>query len=359
MTTETTPSTATARQPLSILRGRKLPEDTMAALYLSVPLQEMCDVEAELATNPKDGPRYRGGDQRYDWKGTVTSGTKAQHDELRFSYCLSKVQTAIEVLAQDMEALEWDADATIAKVTREAEAQAREEGRLDRFDKDHDITEFGGLVGEVAGWRGDAEEARRQRDESIRLLGKGRSLKELHDDAGPPQWQIRRVAVGAIRRWLPAVQNMVNRLPPGERQAAKADAEAMLRRHLLILCKLHTLCKKPSDEYRRWEEGFGAVDQAIIQSFGMVGYALDLSERMQDDGTDLGRMVGRLQRRTQTAFDDARKALQKLAVSRLYVLDWFARRRKTELVEFARANGGIAPSLEVKYHAKGSGFVAY
>jgi hypothetical protein len=261
-----------------------------------------------------------------------------------------------------LEGLEWDADATIAEEARESEAQAREEGRLTRFDLEHDITEFGGAVRAVAGWRGDAEEARRQRDESNRFRrGKGQSLGELHAIAGPPQWRIRALAHQTVRRWLPAVQNMISRLPPSERQAAKEDGEAMLRGYLLTLCKLHTLCKKPSDEYRRWEDGFGAVDQAIIHSAGMLGYALDLSRRMQDDGTKLGRMVKSLQDRTQRAFDDTTKELQELATSRLHVLDWFAgrRNRRSDLVEFARANGGIAPSLEVSYHAKGSKFMAY
>jgi len=316
---------------------------TMALLSLSVPRQSLRRVQAELAKNPKGGPRYL---------------NRNQDAEFRFSYCFAEVGAGILMVMAELN--DATGDAAILDLVRDAEVECRRIGRLDHFDRAHDLTEFAGTIGSAAGWVSGIRKARHEREEARRYGGEVESLTYLRAYYGPPQWQIQHLVRTVIRRWLPAMQNIISRLPPGERQAAADAAQLRLRDHLLSLSKLHTMTRKASDEHKRWEFGFGAVDAAIIEGAAMVGYAKEVADRMEDDGTDLGHWADHIRSRAGAAWKSAVEALDELAVKRFDVMKvrvW--QYNKADMVRFAHATGGIGPELEVLYHAKGSRMLGY
>lgn len=327
------------------------------ALLTAVPLGMLRRVNADLDRNPKPGPRYAGGDARHDFRGRLVSGGPPQDMELRYSFNVGRVAVGIRALLDELGCC-VTGDATITHLVCAAEAEARADGRLAAFDRTHDLPELAGHIAGIAQALASVRKALGERRTSARHGGE--SLSDLRSIFGPPQWQIRRLARLAISRWLPAVQNIISRLPPSERSAAVEDGQIRLRGHLLALSKLSTLCRKASDEYGRWERGYGAVDHAVLESASMVTYARELAHRMEDDGSEVGRLAGPLRCAANEAASEAVGALTKLATERFDVMNveaWV--RHKGDMVRFGRATGGIAPGLEVLYHAKGSKFLGY
>lgn len=326
---------------------------TKAVLSLSVPKRRMRHTFATLAGNPKGGPRYAASGE---WRpGNNPGYIPPQDEELRFVYNYSRVMAAVASVGIDLESVVGDT--TILRVSREAESEAFADGRLSMFARHHDAPEYAAHVARAAAWLCGIREARHEREQSQRFGGRVESLTYLSAYYGPPQWQVRSLASVAVKRWLPAVQNIISRLPAGEQHAAAHEAQQRLGEHIDRLGKLHSMCRKPRDEYKRWESGFGAVDQAIIESTAMIGYAKELAGRMVDDGTPHGQLTGPLRTCVGAALETAVEALDRLAVSRFEVMKvdaWCY--RKADMVAFAHDTGGISPGLEVLYHSRGSKF---
>jgi hypothetical protein len=242
----------------------------------------------------------------------------------------------------------------------EALREAAADGRLTAFDRTHDITEHARAVAQVAGWAREVRRARHEHRGSLRGGRKALSLAYLNSMHGAPRWQIERLARAAVRRLLPALQNIISRLPAAERQAVATDEEGYLRSHIQTLAQLSTLARKAGDEYERIDEGFGAVEMAALEAHGMLRRAADLARRCTDDGDPPGWGAALLRRGADEATAVAGEALDKLATDRFDVLaedSW--RRRKGAMVRYAHAAGGIAPPLELLYHSRGSAFRAY
>lgn len=96
-------------------------------LQISVPRESVRWTLAELDKNPKGGPRYA---QRH------------QHGDLNYMYAIGEVHLGIQGVLYEL-ASAPDTDPKLIEVFRNAEAAARADGRLDRFDQEHNI---------VSGW---------------------------------------------------------------------------------------------------------------------------------------------------------------------------------------------------------------
>lgn len=310
-------------------------------LQIAVPHDTLRRTFAELDGNPRGGPRY---------------AKRHQHDDLNRLHAVGEVHSGIHLLLAEL-ASAPDVDPALIEVFRNAEAVAQADGRLDRFDQAHNITEFAHAVASVAEWV-TAVRLGRHRSANARMLGaaKPQPLAEISSLYGAPQWQIRTLAHRVAFRWLPSMQCIVSRLPMAARQSAADNAQRLIGEFMQSMCRLHALTRKASDEYRRWERGFGALDMAVVQAAGMVAELKDMAEHMEPSADPL---CGELLTRAREASAEVRGALDMMAPERLSVLAqqaWL--RRKADILAFARATGGIAPEVEVLYHAKGSRFVA-
>lgn len=298
-----------------------------ALRHLATPWRKVRNADEVLARNPRPSQKFH---------------ERHHLGELRTWFGASLVFEGIEAVADELECA-----AVHPAVGRIAlETYNHWNGRRAQFDRGHDLTEFvPGLV-DAAAYARHARQAQLDGD-PVSLLWHG-----------GPKLRISALASAATARWLPAIQNIFSRLPPGERQAAADEAQAMLRRYLGTLSQAYTLVGRLGDERKRWERGIGAIDVVIWESLCMVGYAKEMAERMPDDDTD--QVTAGLKYSASQAMASAVKAWDKLSEARLAVLServWF--KNKSEMVEWARSNGGIGPDLEAMLHTRGSKFVGY
>ena len=366
--TSSIPSTLTSREDIAAYIRILAEPKTAAILALSVPWSSLRAVGAELEKNPKTGPKYL---------------RKSDQGALRFNFSSAEMMKGIALV----EFLQRSAvsDPAILEAAKGAFAMATEVGRLSSFDRSHDITEYaeciGGIQGEAGGkgdncWRsvgygsvgtgvaGYLGELRNKRHsaEILRRHGGGvpQHLGGLHLTYSPPRTVIRSLAVAAVLRWLPAVQNIISRLPQDERDSAAELAQGWLRDHHLLLARLSTVARKSSDEYERWKSGFGAVDMALIDSWCLLQRSVELARRMIDDDPSTGWRRADLLHRAEKAMADASMGMQELAAERFVVLevDHFVR-NKSGMAEFGHWHGGMGPAVEAMLHAKGSKFIGY
>ena len=177
-----------------------------------------------------------------------------------------------------------------------------------------------------------------------------------------PRDQIERMAVAVVEHFVPAVQNIVARLPVSERDAAAVELVTVIEERLAELDILHTLARTVGAERKRWEWGFGAVDAAVWVCAAMVGHAYSLAQRLgpvagtcaEEDPAAAG-AAAMLRSQAQMAQDRSLEAVRKMNEERQHALFrrvW--RRQNADMIAHARATGGISPRLEVMHHAKGS-----
>lgn len=218
-------------------------------------------------------------------------------------------------------------------------------GRLHQFGRYNDMPNFAHCVANAARYSGYAQRA------------------HLEGRAGPiyesPKGHIADMAVSSLRRWLPAIQNIIYRLPEGEQLEAKERGENLLNRFLRTLSDLHTLALKVGDERKRWAaSGVGALDVAVVECAQLIHFAHELAGRMEDDGTDS--VTKWLRHYVAESWDMVNKALVSLADERLQVLCVRAwGRDKAGMLMLARENGGITPDGATLYYKKGSRLPAY
>lgn len=236
------------------------------------------------------------------------------------------------------------------KKTMEA-AQIYYAHRLTDFTRTNLLSEFATSIRSAATDTARLRSARHEHKFDKHSGSKKVSLTQATALYGSPGTTIQNLAGQVIGCWKPATQNIISRLPVDEHQAEINAAYHRIVHVIETLGKLYTLVKKASDEYKRWELGYGAVDAAIFECIVLVAGALDLAERM-DNGT-----VGydALRRDASGAWNIVEGALELSRSARadmLFSRVWCA--GKAGMLNFATDNGGIAPEMAVRLHARGS-----
>lgn len=330
----------------------------------------------ELESNPKSGPRY-----------VSNSGS------LPFMYHAQLLYS--QVIEREAEIISSTPDAKVFDAAQAAMDYCIDISRLSQFNRTHDLDEFSWHLHFVAEWIAKMHEVRSDRETTIQankiirknpsmdkpikscrpgqppeFYGPVETLAQMTADYDGPQAQIRHLAFCAAARWLPSMQNIIRRLPLAERQDEEDLMKLRLDDFLEALSKLSTMCKHPNDEHKRSQSGYGAVDAAYVRSAMLVAHAASTARRMVDDGSDMGKWTDSIRRRVGTAWAKTREDLETLAGvrwksvhSRAGVQYWsgrtsqLSRRDYLKVVIFGHATGGVAPSLELLYHANGSSFL--
>lgn len=263
---------------------------------------------------------------------------------LRTLYAGGQVLVGVDAILKELETVE-PGPAIGKAVKREIDYWEKNglygngKGRFHQFDRRTDMEYFAQTATAAAHYSACAQRAH--------LEGRVGPAQES------PKDHIEDVARSSIRCWLPAIQNIISRLPAGERQEEADHAQILLRRFHCTLADLHTLALKIGDERKRWAAGgVGAVDVALVECAMLIGHTRDLAGRMEDDGTDP--VTEALRRCTVAAWESVVKALANLSDERLEVLRLMVWKRKGALLSFARAFGGITPAGEARYYKRGS-----
>lgn len=341
-TTNTTNENFTAGQ-LAALKAMGSPA-TMDKLLLLVDRESFRNHLKSLDINQKIGPMY----------------TRRSENSVRFMYSMTLIHAGIsEVHASLFDILPAGALNKTANVIFDKYAASRGNcpGRLLGLERAHDIKKFAMDIRSVASSLAETREARFDAKESRRYGGRHKPVERWHNAYIKPKYRIEELAECSIARWLPAIQNIISRLPEAERLAELITAQKELSSYLLILDKLHTMTKKSSDEYARWKSGYGAVDAAIMASAGILAYAVTLARRIVANSSPIG---NRLRNSANEAWWMTQETLKTLAAQRMQLMTlqvWCE--DKPGMVDFARATGGMAPDLEVLYHARGSNFTGH
>ncbi len=315
---------------------------------LSAPLPAKRSVAEVAATDPRRGPKYR------------PQGPQGGAHRVRTNYSHAKNREGIARVLEEVDGAVFDP--AITEAALEARAGGIADGRLTSFDRSHDLTDLAraiaGLAEAVAKHRGHWQRAtepalRAQRSVRKALPARVRALFS-------PQHAIHGLAQLAISRWSPAMRNIIARLPALEQQAAVDAANATLRAHLILLGRLHMLAADDREEYARWDYGFGALDLAIVENAMLIGEANKLASRMIDDGTAIGALSRSIRNVATRAWAAVLTSLEDTASDRFEVMTldvWHY--NKADMAEFARTDGGMAPEVEVQFHASGSKFLGY
>jgi hypothetical protein len=294
-------------------------------LGLSIPRDWLRDADGRLAANPKGCKFARWGDA----------------GDLRTYYCAAHVVAGIDKVLQKFYSTVGRGAAI--KAAAEAYDFAQGYGRLGEFDRDWDLRDLVSEIEVVADWLRRARAAQRE----------GYTMMEF----GPPRWQIERLARALVERWLPAAQNIGSRLPKHLQDEVRDNLKRHMDAYLRELDRLHEMTTSAPQERKRWADGFGAVDVAILLSCAMTIELCDLADSMADidDGTTklLRDAAAKARADINTALAELRSERMRDQNLRLWP------RRKADVVAFARAAGGIGPELEAMFHSRGSAFLGY
>lgn len=271
-------------------------------------------------------------------------------ESVRVTYAGTKTWIGIDSLLKELDAV--DVGSTIRlRAQREFKYQHSTDavydngmGRLHQFDRHQDVQHFANAVDRAARFSGAAQRAHFEK-------------RKLSLSDGTPTGHMEGMASAFIRRWLPAIQNIVSRLHAEQRVAAAEHGQILGELFLSRLGGLHTLARKIGDECSRWAAGgVGATDVAVFECALLIHYAHDLASNMEDDGTDT--VTGLLRLNVAEAWDSVVKALARLSDERLEVLRLRAYRDKAGMLAVGRA-GGITPAGAARYFAKGSAVPGY
>ena len=273
---------------------------------------------------------------------------------LRYMYAASLVFTG--VINVELDLVDAIPDKAVANAMKATRIFYTSTGRLLDYNRNNMMREFAYAVA------GIADELRISRDRRHELISETKFYKGTHHESladmngydGPPRKKILFLAELVTACWQAAAQSIVSHLPAAEREDAADEACRVMTGVTDTLGKLYTLAKNSSDERKRWELGYGAVDRAVLECIGLITRAMKWVDRMDLDDSFSGAIR-----------EDSVEALRyigenqvKQAAGRMEVLSsaayCFA---KSDLVLYGRATGGMAPALEIRLHAPGSAFL--
>jgi len=273
--------------------------------------------------------------------------------ELIGDHALSCLASGVECVIADLR--EVDPDRTISLAAADSQSRLLDSGRY-YMHRGWDLEEFAACVEGVAYQVSVLRERLREGRESL-IFARGtpaaerarekrrqRALGRQYTEAfGDPRTKIEALARSLAARWVPAANNIVNRLPVPVRRQKCSALEARARDLLETLGKLATLCSDASDEFDRWElAGYGALDHAVLECVALIAYTMEAAADMDLDDPLASLILARGRLAQQRLYE----TLRQTASDRRRALElgnW--QRRKADVLRHGVEHGGVAPQL--------------